>query len=391
MIPTETYRYNNRKRRFIILAIDLSVNFFVLFGLSVSIVLVAMVGIIIHRYIVTVFFIIIVLISLTTIECKFHSPTRSLNNFYVAKASDSPNRGKVSKVMSSAGTTALSAGVYGAFAGTIQVVTLMWLRTTVNYQYRYGVSFTKAIKELYSQGGIMRFYSGFFFALVQGPLSKFGAMASNEGSKVIVSHIHSSKYSHFLTSALGTMFAVCWRFLLMPIDTCKTVLQVDGSKGFVSIIDKVLHGNPYVLFQGSAAAIVTTLVSHYPWFLMYNWLDRTLVVPEVTGKLAARSAFIGLMSSAVSDSCSNVVRVVKTVKQATSATESLTYLQVVQKVYGEGGLRGLFGRGLLTRIAANGAQSMIFTVLWKLLPKNRSDDLERYNKKKNKAATGAAV
>ena len=37
-----------------------------------------------------------------------------------------------------------------------QVLTLMWLRTTMNYQYRYGHSTREAIAILYKEGGIPR-------------------------------------------------------------------------------------------------------------------------------------------------------------------------------------------------------------------------------------------
>lgn len=55
----------------------------------------------------------------------------------------------------------------------------MWLRTTMNYQYRYGTSLSEALSTLYSQGGIPRLYQGLPFALVQGPLSRFGDTAAN--------------------------------------------------------------------------------------------------------------------------------------------------------------------------------------------------------------------
>jgi hypothetical protein len=32
----------------------------------------------------------------------------------------------------------------------------MWLRTTMNYQYRYGTTTTEAIRTLYREGGVMR-------------------------------------------------------------------------------------------------------------------------------------------------------------------------------------------------------------------------------------------
>ncbi len=43
----------------------------------------------------------------------------------------------------------------------------MWMRTTMNYQYRYGTSTKEAMKALYGQGGILRFYRGVGPALLQ--------------------------------------------------------------------------------------------------------------------------------------------------------------------------------------------------------------------------------
>jgi len=52
-------------------------------------------------------------------------------------------------------------------------------RTAMNYQYQYGNGTIETIKLLYSQGGIGRLYQGLPFALIQGPLSRFGDTASN--------------------------------------------------------------------------------------------------------------------------------------------------------------------------------------------------------------------
>jgi hypothetical protein len=42
------------------------------------------------------------------------------------------------------------------------------------------------------------------------------------------------------------------------------------------------------------------------------------------------------------------------------------YLDAARAVVATDGIRGLFGRGLKTRIIANGAQGLMFSVLWKL-------------------------
>ena len=41
---------------------------------------------------------------------------------------------------------AVQGGTSGAMAMGIQVSTLMWMRTTMNYQYRYGTTTTQALK-----------------------------------------------------------------------------------------------------------------------------------------------------------------------------------------------------------------------------------------------------
>ena len=43
----------------------------------------------------------------------------------------------------------------------------------------------------------------------------------------------------------------------------------------------------------------------------------------------------------------------------------MSYRCVVERVLDKDGLAGLFGRGLKTRILANGLQGLMFSVLWK--------------------------
>ena len=62
------------------------------------------------------------------------------------------------EVIRKAGARALGGGIPGAAAMGIQVGSLMWLRTTMNYQYRHGTTTTQAMRHLYKEGGIARFY-----------------------------------------------------------------------------------------------------------------------------------------------------------------------------------------------------------------------------------------
>ena len=52
-------------------------------------------------------------------------------------------------------------------AMVVQVLSLMWMRTTINYQYRHGGTMVQTFKKLYAEGGVARFYRGVLPALVQ--------------------------------------------------------------------------------------------------------------------------------------------------------------------------------------------------------------------------------
>ena len=73
----------------------------------------------------------------------------------------------------------LGGGLGGAVGGVIQVLTMMWLRTAMNYQYRNGGTLGDTLRLLHSEGGISRFYHGIGFALLQAPLSRFGNTFAN--------------------------------------------------------------------------------------------------------------------------------------------------------------------------------------------------------------------
>lgn len=73
----------------------------------------------------------------------------------------------------------------------------------------------------------------------------------------------------------------------------------------------------------------------------------------------------GFCASAVSDSCSNSIRVLKVYKQ--TKAEPVSYPQAFREVVAKDGILGLMGRGLGTKIASNGVQGMLFAVLWKLI------------------------
>lgn len=289
-------------------------------------------------------------------------------------------------VIQKARIEAVRGGLAGGLAGCIQVITLMWLRTTVNYQYRYGVNTITAITELYKQGGIPRFYRGLLFALLQGPLARFGTIAANEGAKVLTSYyMKDLKANLIISTSVGSILAAIWRIVLMPLDTFKTILQVEGSIGFQKLIHRLSVGDVGILYQGTFATILVTITSYYPWFFVHNYLDSWISYSKRNWLNYVRSALIGFFSSAVSDTISNFIRVIKTVKQSNISEigVSVTYSEIIIQIYKEGGIMAFLGRGLLTRILTNGLQSMLFTVLWKIFAnrnKNEKDSTKNDEK-----------
>jgi len=260
---------------------------------------------------------------------------------------------------------AAGGGLAGAMAMGIQVFSLMWLRTTMNYQYRYGTTTTVALKTLYKEGGIPRFYRGLLPALAQGPLSRFGDTAANEGVKTYLNSNEMTKdLPVFIKTACASVTSASWRATLMPIDAIKTILQVEGKPGFNILMQKIKTSGPSVLYHGTAATFAASLIGHFPWFFTYNYLDEHLPKKnEILHKLG-RSALMGFAASIVSDTCSNSMRVIKTTKQ--TSKEVITYYQAVRLVVDKDGWFGLFGRGLKTRIITNGLQGLLFSVMWRL-------------------------
>uniref|UniRef100_A0A7S3LN35 Mitochondrial carrier protein n=1 Tax=Aplanochytrium stocchinoi TaxID=215587 RepID=A0A7S3LN35_9STRA len=273
-------------------------------------------------------------------------------------------------VFEKAASHAFSGGLPGGLAMIIQVLSLMWLRTTVNYQYRFGLSMKEAFKQLYHQGGIPRFYSGVSFAILLGPLSRFGDTAANTGVLFFFQSLEIDSAKSYsvpigVQTAFASIIASLWRMLLAPLDCVKTTLQVEGRDGFRVLYTKISNHGVSVLYHGAFGIAFATVVGHYPWFFVYNTLNQYLLEPvSLLGKLL-RNGYIGFCSSAVSDVCTNSIRVIKTIRQ--TSRQSVSYKDSALAVIREQGYEGLLTRGLRTKILVNGLQAIMFTILWKLL------------------------
>jgi len=263
---------------------------------------------------------------------------------------------------------AVKSGTSGASAMVVQVSSLMWLRTTMNYQYKNGGNFLGAFRELYGQGGMVRFYRGYMPALMIGPLSRFGDTAMNE---LVLVGLEGRDIPIFMKTGVASVMAGLWRVGMVPIDTWKTTKQVYGKDGMEILRGKMRVNGFGTLYQGAMASSLATMVGHYPWFLTYNYLNE--ILPKYSYRddvmrALGRNAMIGFCASAMSDTVSNSVRVLKTVKQ--TSEERIGYGDAFRQVVRKDGIRGLMFRGLETKIMTNGLQGIVFSVVWRYLSEN---------------------
>ena len=238
---------------------------------------------------------------------------------------------------------------------------------------RHGKGTFEAMRHLYADGGkgvrgVLRFYRGVVPAMLQAPLARFGDTAANAGTLALVDSLDATRDAPvWAKTGAASVAAASFRLLLMPVDACKTVMQVEGAHGLALLRAKIATSGVRVLWAGSLGQASATLAGHYPWFLVFNELNAVLPQYDKGTELRAylaRAAGIGFAATVVSDTTSNSLRVLKTTKQASAV--AITYAQAAQLVIAKDGVQGLFTRGLKTKIAANGIQGMLFSVLWRL-------------------------
>ncbi|ORY23711.1 mitochondrial carrier domain-containing protein [Naematelia encephala] len=253
-------------------------------------------------------------------------------------------------------------GLAGAAAMVLQVLTLMPMRTIMNYQYRYGGSIKGAVTSLWNDGGFPRYYAGLGAALFQGPLSRFGDTAANAG---ILALLESLTWPVLIKTVVGSLCAATFRMALTPIDTLKTTQQTRGGKAGIKLLrERIAENGVGCLWWGALATAAATFVGNYPWFGTYNYLGSILPPPHNMIQKLARQAFIGFVASVVSDTVSNSLRVVKTYRQVNE--RDVGYWTAAKEIVESDGVLALFGRGLPTRLITNGLQGLLFSMLWKL-------------------------
>ncbi|KAL9191404.1 hypothetical protein ACHAXT_001110 [Thalassiosira profunda] len=275
-------------------------------------------------------------------------------------------------------------GYAASMASIVSVFLLMWLRTSMSYQHVKGVTMSEAISQLYADGGIPRFYKGLAPALCMMPLSRFGDIFSNE----VAREFFADQFPAAVVTMFASSLAAGWRILITPADTVKTMMQVHGTEGLAHLQNKIAKSGPSALWEGAMGASTATWVGHYPWFVTFNFLEAYCVRHRIldahlpamhqnSTRKNMRRALLGLMSSLVSDVCSNAIRVLKTYKQ--TSLEPVGYMEAATRILEKDGLTGLLFRGLTSKLTANALNAMLFTVVWKAiserLAKQRQDAL----------------
>ena len=97
---------------------------------------------------------------------------------------------------------------------------------------------------------------------------RFGDTAANVGILALLDTIpETSSLPLPLKTAAGSIAAGMWRIFLMPLDTSKTAMQVEGKDGLARLLEKVTQNGPSPLYQGAVASAAATAAGHYPWFL----------------------------------------------------------------------------------------------------------------------------
>jgi hypothetical protein len=118
-------------------------------------------------------------------------------------------------------------------------------------------------------------------------------------------------------------------------------------------------------------------------FYTFNTLSRKEWVHALLPSKLLRNALVGLAASIVADTSVNAIRVVKTTKQSLGSKHNMSYADTIRMILAADGWKGLFGRGLRTRIFANSLQSIVFTVIWRGLA-------ERWGESESESSSGSS-
>eukprot|EP00966_Prymnesium_polylepis_P112493 2602318-Prymnesium_polylepis.2 len=173
-----------------------------------------------------------------------------------------------------------------ADAPSPQVLSLMWLRTTMNYQYRFGTSTADALRTLYGQDAALtlRRHGGQHWHPRAARRDRFAAADGRahcgrvRGGGDVADRAHAARYSqNDDAGAAPTLDPPSRSSALHPppftlthphpspssstLLTAATVAaQVEGAEGYGQVREKVAAEGPTVLFQGALANAAASFV-----------------------------------------------------------------------------------------------------------------------------------
>ena len=252
--------------------------------------------------------------------------------------------------------------ISGLMAGAVQTTTIMPLKTTLNYQYTNGVSTKQAIANLFRfGGGISRFYKGFAPALILNSASRFGETLIN------TSVMENTSLPLYQQTALSSILTASYRSLFMPLDVIKTNLQVKGNGAIKSIKSQVRKKGIRYFWNGTMPQCAATMVGHYPWYFIYNYLNKVSGCCDVYSHEIVKQGMIGFTASFSADIFVNGFKVLKATRQTTLPDAS--YRKIFTTILKNEGIFGFY-RGFKTKIIINGCNGMLFSVCWKIFKDN---------------------
>ena len=247
----------------------------------------------------------------------------------------------------------------GITSSIIQVSSLLWLRTATIYQHKYGGGMINTISFLYKNGGIIRFYRGYFPCLLVASTCKSSELFGYYSVKKLNLSINNQSLYITSISNLG-------RILIVPLDTLDTFYQLYGSKGYSMLNAKIKNNGLGSLYNGSLIWLFNHSLSTYIWFNTFKRLEKytdnkyndNIYMKNI------KNGFIGYLSSICSDIFTNPFRVIKTNKQG--SFKNISYYESLKDIT-KNKKSDLLFRGLSTRIVTHGIQSAFFVIIWKNL------------------------
>ena len=122
--------------------------------------------------------------------------------------------------------------------------------------------------------GIPRLYAGLPFALIQGPLSRFGDTASNSLVLSFWAYVDTSDSLPVVAKTLlASVVAGGWRILITPVDSAKTILQVQSTTP---------NSTPNLLYLLLELAVATSPAIMSRWKAPQVWgYSRSGLKPKV--------------------------------------------------------------------------------------------------------------